>query len=404
VTISFRSIGAAAFAVTLGVAAAAAAQSNFGGSASDDGSPARAKGWVFTPALVYSTSWDDNILLRGTGDDQIADNLHVLNPSGHLDYNGKRGQLNLVYDGAFLIYRQFGGLDAYDQHATLSGRRALSKRISLYASNTFAMAPTTELVQLIAVPFIRTGSDIDAMAAGLDAVLTKHATLSVNYNFEWVHFEAPPEFAFQLRGGHAHGGSIAYKYLVSPRTTLTATYQLQHALVGGSTQTFDIQMFLVGGDRRLTEATHVYGAIGAAHLGISAFSQAQTGLAWHAGLGHQLGRASIDVSYSRSFVPSYGFGGTQQNEDLGAGVRLPLARRLYAASSFSWRRDQPLAANQLRLHSLWYEGALGYELTPWARLEGFYALSRQTIDRPGGVIDRSRIGFQVVTARPMRVR
>jgi len=404
VTISFRSIGAAAFAVTLGVAAAAAAQSNFGGSASDDGSPARAKGWVFTPALVYSTSWDDNILLRGTGDDQIADNLHVLNPSGHLDYNGKRGQLNLVYDGAFLIYRQFGGLDAYDQHATLSGRRALSKRISLYASNTFAMAPTTELVQLIAVPFIRTGSDIDAMAAGLDAVLTKHATLSVNYNFEWVHFEAPPEFAFQLRGGHAHGGSIAYKYLVSPRTTLTATYQLQHALVGGSTQTFDIQMFLVGGDRRLTEATHVYGAIGAAHLGISAFSQAQSGLAWHAGLGHQLGRASIDVSYSRSFVPSYGFGGTMQNEELTARLRLPLARRVYTSTGLSWRKNDPLLDIEPPLRSVWIEGTIGYAVSPSVHLEVFYGGTHQTIDRPGGQLDRNRIGFQVVTAKPVRIR
>ena len=49
-------------------------------------------------------------------------------------------------------------------------------------------------------------------------------------------------------------------------------------------------------------------------------------------------------------------------------------------------------------------GNLGYALTQWLRLEGFYAGSHQTIDRPGGLVDRNRIGFQLITSSPLRVR
>ena len=38
------------------------------------------------------------------------------------------------------------------------------------------------------------------------------------------------------------------------------------------------------------------------------------------------------------------------------------------------------------------------------RVEGFYGRTQQKIDRPGGRLERNRIGVQVVTAKPMRIR
>jgi hypothetical protein len=64
----------------------------------------------------------------------------------------------------------------------------------------------------------------------------------------------------------------------------------------------------------------------------------------------------------------------------------------------------PLTLGELPLRSFWLEGTLGYAATPWVRLEAFYAGTRQAIDRPGGTLDRSRIGFQVTTAKPVRVQ
>jgi hypothetical protein len=47
---------------------------------------------------------------------------------------------------------------------------------------------------------------------------------------------------------------------------------------------------------------------------------------------------------------------------------------------------------------------VGYAATPWVRFEAFYGGTHQTIDRPGGTLGRNRIGFQVTTAKPVRVR
>ena len=66
--------------------------------------------------------------------------------------------------------------------------------------------------------------------------------------------------------------------------------------------------------------------------------------------------------------------------------------------------DEPLEVNGLRLKSFWLEGSIGYALQPWVRLEGFFLEEHQNIDRPGGVIGRKRVGFQIVTSKPVRIR
>jgi hypothetical protein len=68
------------------------------------------------------------------------------------------------------------------------------------------------------------------------------------------------------------------------------------------------------------------------------------------------------------------------------------------------RGNDPLTLGGLPLRSLWLEGNVGYMLTPSVHLEVFFEATHQTIDRPGGDVDRNRIGFQVTTAKPMRIQ
>jgi hypothetical protein len=218
-----------------------------------------------------------------------------------------------------------------------------------------------------------------------------------------VDFDLTTPGAGTLLGGHSHGANVTLRHLVNTRLALTADYNLQHATLRDN-QTFDVMNASAGVEYRLSEFTRVFAAGGISRLGIAQIATNRTGPAWKIGLAHNLRTTTVDLLYGRSFVPSYGFGGTMQNEEITARVHAPIARRFYMTSSVSWRHDDPLLTAELPLRSYWIEGSVGYAATPWVRFEGFYAGSHQSIDRPGGVLDRNRIGFQVTTAKPMRIR
>jgi hypothetical protein len=361
-------------------------------------------GWTFTPTLVVGSSWDDNVLLRGKGDVAPSDLLNVVNPRAALDFTGSRGQLSATYDGAVVLYRDLNQLDTYDQHSTVFGRRLISKHIALFVRNSWSVVPTTELEQLVAVPFVRTGSRIEDLRTGVEAAFTKRTSAVISYDFQFVNFDQSVPGAEGLLGGHSHGVTVALRHALSERIALTSDYDLQHATLRGTDQTFDVQNGWAGVEYKLSDVTRLAAAGGISRLGVTQFSAERTGPAWRFGLTHQLRKAAVDVHYSRSFIPSYGFGGTMQNEELTALLQVPLARRVYTTASLSRRRDDPLLIGGLPLHSYWFEGSVGYATTRWVRVEVFFTGTSQTIDRPGGQLDRNRVGIQIITAKPMRIR
>jgi hypothetical protein len=361
-------------------------------------------GWSFTPSFTYAGGWDDNVIIRGKGDATAADFVNVINPRAELDLNGRRGQISAFYDGAFLTYRELGQLNSYDQHASFFGRRRLSSHVALFVRNIAAAVPTTELSEFIAVPFLRTGSRLDELTTGVEAAFTKRTSIVASYAFQWVDFDHSRPGSEALLGGHSHGGTLTVKHRLSERLTLTGDYELHHALIGAGEQAFDVQNMWAGGDYRLSEFTHAFAEGGISRLAVTEFAASRTGPAWRVGLTRQLRAANLDFLYSRSFVPSYGFGGTMQNEEATGRVRVPVTRRVYATSALSWRRNDPLTGDELPLRSYWIEGTFGYAATPWVHIEAFYSGTHQTIDRPGGILDRNRIGFQVTTAKPVRVQ
>jgi hypothetical protein len=371
-----------------------------GGAPAEQGS---SPGWSVTPSLLYSGSWDDNVLLHGNGDVPQGDFLNVLNPRGDAEFNSKRVQFAGSYDGAFLMYRDLGGLDSYDQHGFVSVRRLLTRHVTLFASDTVAMVPTTEMSLLVGTPFLRTGSAINDFRGGVEAVLTKRSSIRASGHLEWVRFDQLPEFPL-LHGGHSAGVAFGYRRHLTAHTSLTADSDFEHAVVGLDNGTFDVMNAGVGLEHTVTDSVRVAGTFGISRLGVTELNPARTGPLVRARLTKLFRSAALDVSYSRSFVPAYGFGGTTGNQDLSVRFRSSLWRRAYAQSTVSWRSNEPLTPGALSLRSLWIDGSVGYSLHPWARIEGFYNGVRQTIDRPGGDLDRNRIGVQIVTGKPVRIR
>jgi hypothetical protein len=386
----------------IGSGSAAAQGSNFFTPATAD--PQAGAGWSVTPSLSYAGAWDDNVLVTGVGDATAADFVNTVSPRATVNFNGRRGQISGTYDGAFLLYRELSTLNSYDQRGTLFAQRLLSPHVALFARSSLAKVPTTELAAFVGIPFLRTGSQIIDTHGGLDVSLTKRTSVVVSYDFEWVAFDDNPATSVNLQGGHSQGGSVSFRHAIDPRVTLTADYKLTHALIVALGQTFDIQNWWAGAEYKLSEGTRMFAAGGVSRLGVTEFSEARVGPALRGGLVRNFRTASAHVEYTRSFVPAYGFGGTMQNEELSAQVQVPLARRLVASSGVSWRRNDPLSEIDLPLRSFWLEGSVGYAATPMIRIEGFYSATHQNIDRPGGQSDRHRIGFQVVTAKPMRIR
>jgi uncharacterized protein (PEP-CTERM system associated) len=388
---------------TLLIASAAGAQeSNFVSAPSAD--LQAPPGWSFTPSMTYSASYDDNVLVRGNGDAAPGDLLNIVNPRGSLNLNGKRSQLSANYDGAFVLYHDLNTLNSYDQHASFYGRRLIAPHVALFVSDTASSVPTTELTQLVGVPFVRTGSRLEDFHGGVDAAFTKRTSMVASYDFQWVDFDHSQPGSAGLFGGHGHGASMALKHVMTAHFALTGAYDFQHAIVGTLEQVFDVQNAWVGGEYKLANRTRLSGAGGFSRLGVTAFAASRTGPAYRFGLSQDFHRYGVDLSFSRSYVPSYWIGGTTQNKEATARFRAPLGRRIYSTGAFSWRGNDPLTLGGLPLRSLWLEGNVGYMLTPAVHVEVFFEATHQTIDRPGGDVNRNRIGFQVTTSKPMRIQ
>jgi uncharacterized protein (PEP-CTERM system associated) len=134
-----------ALAVSLVLAAVAspAAAGQQGFTSSPDITVTPPPGWSLTPAMGVLQTWDDNVTLKGPGDNPVRDVVNVANPRAELNYNGPRGQLAARYDGAFLLYRSSTTLNSYEQHGSLAAKRKLSTRTVFFINGGASVAPTT---------------------------------------------------------------------------------------------------------------------------------------------------------------------------------------------------------------------------------------------------------------------
>jgi hypothetical protein len=220
-----------------------------------------------------------------------------------------------------------------------------------------------------------------------------------------VEFDKNGPYAQFLQGGMAHALIGGVDHELSERLTIGAGYIFRRANLSSNGGTVDTQEGAGRLSYRATPTLTLSGSLGLAQLSDLTRQTSQTGPSWHVGAEQRFERATVSASWTRSYVPSFGLGGTVQNEDISASLHMPLARnRLYWQSGVEWRRSDPINVGEQRLRSFWFTNWVGYAIQRWLRVEGYFWRAQQNSPMPGGIVDRTRIGIQLVTAMPMRIQ
>jgi hypothetical protein len=367
-------------------------------------------GWTFTPTLGFAETYDDNISLfgRNTAESQNDDYIATIFPAADLHYAGKHTLVDMGYTGSFLDYRTFTVLNRWDQRARFEVRRQETARFKWFGHAAAAMIPTTDLIELGGIPYRHTGARTADGRGGIEYALNAKNSISHSVNYQVVDFDRSADVRDSLRGGRVAESMNAWRHKIDSRLALGADYSFRRASVVGDEQAFNIHTTEAAVDYDLSPTWALSAGGGIVYLQQTALTPSRTGPAWRATLErHRAGR-TFHVGYIRSYIPSFGFGGTIQNQEVGVGYRTPLfgSRRFYIDNSAVFRDNQPLTSTleQLPLRSLRTYSALGWEPQAWVRLEAFYARVQQSSLRAGGQLARNRLGFQIVTSKPMRMQ
>jgi hypothetical protein len=361
-------------------------------------------GWTISPAMEYGWGWDDNVLVVANPDQLVGDQLQIFNPLVEATYHGRVSEFTGRYSGAISVYHDLNTLNNFDQRMSATFRRSLNPRLGMFIAGGASATPTTELVEFVGVPFTRTGSFIQDVRGGIEAALTPRASLVVAGHLEHVEFDDQGLFAHLLRGGYGTGVRTAFRERLTSRTAFTVDYDLQHAQVGLAHAPFTVHNADGGFERQLTRTIYADGAMGISILGPSVLGPAKSGLNWRAGLVHESLRTHIDARYARMFVPSYGFGGTMQDDDISGRFVYQVTRGFYGRAAASWRRSEPLTESESRIRSRWVDAAFGYGTRSGIQFEAFWSTTRQTVNQLRGELGRHQVGFHVIATRPMRIR
>jgi hypothetical protein len=374
------------------------------------GEPLGRAGWTFTPTFGFAETYDDNVSLfgRNTARGQNDDYVSTVFPQADLRYVGKHTRLGMTYTGSFLNYRTFSALNRWDQRANVELRREESARLGWFAHASGAAIPSTDLIELGGIPFRHTGATTLDGRGGFNYLLDARNVLSSALQYQSVAFDRPANLDPVLRGGHVLESLTTYRHKWDERFRTGLDYSYRRASVSGETDPFNLHMAQAAIDYDLSPVWSLTAGAGLVYLEPTAVTAAHTGPAWRAALDRSRAGTTFHVGYVRSYIPSFGFGGTIQNQEVGVGFRTPLfhSRHFYTDHSVVFRDDTPLTntAEQLPLRSLRSYSIFGWEPQRWVRFEVFYARTNQTSLRAGGRLDRNRVGFQIVTSKPMRIR
>jgi hypothetical protein len=401
-----RFVAAACVLVAAG-AGAAAAQDPVGGG----GGGAQARpGWTLTPSFAFAGTYDDNISFFGqnTAEEQNNDYISSYAPRLDLSFRGRRTLLGLEYSGSFLNYQTFSIFDQWQQRGGIAIRREESKRLQWSGHVTAAKSPSTETVELGGIPFAQTGTTVVESQASVGYELDFRNHISASVQHQDVEFERPDEVRQFLRGGQVLAIAGGYRRRISGRLGMGADYGLRHASVVDDVERSRLHTVHAAFDYTISQAWTFTGGAGGVYVEGSDLRDAQAAPAFR-GSAAWTGRISaFHIGYERSFIPSFGFGGTVRSQDLTMGYRTALfrSRHFYTDHSAGFRDTEPFkgALETLPLRSLRTNSVLGWTPEPWVRIELFYAHIQQTSLRPGGRLDRNRVGFQIVTTKPMRMQ
>lgn len=391
---------AGAAALMLGLAVPAFAQQDMSSE-----TPSRTPGWSVTPGFTFGTVYDSNVALASAPADTRTtqgDRMLLAEPFGRLEYFSPRTDFSSGYQGYLRRYEDVTQLNGFDQRGYVSLRRLATRRLTFFLNESYADVPTTDEVELNGVPFSRVGSQMNTIGGGIEARLSKYTDLLVRYENEWVQFDRPEPL---LSGGFVNGVRTQLSRRLSERISVGGDYAIRFADLNQGLHQVTFQE--TGGVLRYAIATRttVSASGGWAFLNDKLLDVQHNGAYVRGEITHDAERATVGGSFERTFVPSFGFGGSNQSEEVRGFVRMPFDRnRLYYQGSAAWRRSIPFIINELQLDTIWVRSTIGYSASRWLRIEGFHAFTRQDSQVTGGEINRHRLGAQVVVSQPVRIQ
>lgn len=392
-------------ALALALAGTARAQEQLG-SAEPEG--ALRPGWVFTPSLGFTETYDDNITLFGNRDAQNHDLISSYTPHGTLTYYGRHTKVGAGYGGSFLNYRTFSLFNRWDQRGEFDLKRDETRRLSWYTHVNAAAMPSTEAIEFSGIPYSHTGATMFDGRGGGAFRLSGRDTVTSALQFQRVSFDRPGELTAYLRGGDARAWINTYRRKISGRTSVGADYTYRTAQVAQDIDRSVTHTAEAAVDYALSEVWSISAGAGLTFLNATPISPAETAPSFRASADRSYSGTHFHVGYSQGLLPSFGFGGTVRSREAGVGYFTPLfnSRRFYTDHSAVFRDNVPIveAPGRLRLRSLRTSSAIGWAPQPWVRVEGFYSLVMQTSLIAGGRLDRNRIGFRIVTSKPVRMQ
>ncbi len=367
-------------------------------------------GWTFTPSFGFSETYDDNVTLFGEQDLVTRNNdlIATYTPQAELGFASRRTRLTSGYSGSLLDYRTFSLFNRWDQQAHAGVRRSESARLSWSAHGSVTLRPSTDALEFDGIPFSHTGSTALVGRAGVDYRLTERDQISTSLIRQKVTFDRPDELLPYLRGGESIESITSYHRRVNARTGVAGSYSLRGASTTDEPE--DLTFHAVRGaiDRQLSSTWSLSGGAGFDFIPATPISPAQSAPGLSVAIDRSDNSRRFHAGYQRMFLPSFGFGGAVQHQELTVSYFTPLfgSRRFYTEQAFALRDNQPLveAPGHLPLRTLRISSSLGWAPRPWVRVQGFYSRAQQTTQLVGGDIDRNRIGVVIITSRPVRVQ
>ena len=368
-------------------------------------------GWTLTPTFGFSEAYDDNVSLfgRNVAEQQNDDYISTIYPGAELHYGGKHTTMDAGYSGSFLNYRTFTLLNRWNQRAKWEMKRQESARLKWTGRATMARMPSTDLIELGGIPYRNTGAKNSDLRGGLQYALNAKNSLSYGANFQVIEFDRTDQDRAFLRGGRVFETGGGWRHKVSGRMALGAEYSYRRAMVVDDPTPFDVHTTEAALDYELSPQWAFSGGAGIVHLQATPLTEAKTGPALRVRVERERAGRTFHVGYLRSYIPSFGFGGAIQSQELGVGYRTPLFHRrgFYLDNSVVFRDSDPLTntvGQQLPLRSLRTHSVFGWQPQPWLQVEGFYSRVQQNSRTFASQLYRNRIGFQIVTSKPLRMQ
>lgn len=365
----------------------------------------RVPGWSFTPGATIGFLYDSNVALAppDVNKKTAGDSLLAIQPSGQLEYFSPRTSFSSGYQGVLRRYTQLTGLDDSDQRGHFSLHELVTRRVTFLATDDFAQVATTDQLHLNGVPFQRTGGRYNDFTGGVQARLSRTVDLTSQFESTWVNFDQKVNTA--LIGGSVNGVLTELSRRLTDRVSVGGEYDLRFANLNAGAEQLLFQEAGATFHYRVSDLTSFDASAGAAHLTDNTRGVARIGPYVKAELMHRTARATLGAAYRRSYIPSLVFGGTNQSQEATAYAQMPFSRnRWYVQESVAWRKTDPFISSELPLSSIWVQNLVGYGITRWFRIEGYYLFTGQDNKQVGGQIRRHLGGVQIVIARPVRIR